>query len=55
MTPEQYSFTLALIIKPFAVLAVLTLLLLVRFAIIKYMPDSWLKRLFLIRLNKSGK
>lgn len=47
------SFAAALILKPFAALALLTALLCVRFAVIKYMPDSWLKRLFLIRLDKT--
>jgi len=41
-----------MLIKPFALLAVLGMLVLIRYGIIKYMPDGWLKRLFLIRLDK---
>jgi hypothetical protein len=52
MTPEQMSLTLAMLVKPFIILSVLALLLCVRFAIIKYFPESRLKRLLLIRLNK---
>ena len=52
MTPEQKSFALALVLKPFAALAFMTLLLAIRFAVMKYMRDGWLKRLFLVRLNK---
>jgi hypothetical protein len=52
MTPEQVSLSIALAIKPFAAIAILTALLGVRFAIIKYMPDSKLKRLLLIRVSK---
>ena len=52
MTLEQTSLVLAMLIKPFALLAVLGMLVLIRYGIIKYMPDGWLKRLFLIRLDK---
>jgi len=50
---EQTSFYLAMLIKPFAVLAILLLLACIRFAIIKYIPFGWFKRLLLIRLDKS--
>lgn len=52
MTPEQTSLVLAMLIKPFALLLVLGVLVCIRYGIIKYMPDGWLKRLFLIRLDK---
>ncbi len=52
MTNEQLSFTIAMAIKPFAWLALFALLLCVRFAVIKYFPESRLKRLLLVRLNK---
>lgn len=55
MTPEQTSLVWAMLIKPFALLAVLGLLVCIRYGIIKYMPDGRLKRLFLIRLDKSGR
>lgn len=52
MTSEQISFTLALAIKPFVLLAMLGFLLCIRFAVIKYFPEGRLKRLLLVRLNK---
>lgn len=52
MTREQISFTLALAIKPFVLLAMLGFLLSIRFAVIKYFPEGRLKRFLLIRLNK---
>lgn len=55
MTREQTSLMLAMLIKPFVLLIGLALLICVRYAIIKYMPDGWLKRLFLIRLDKAGR
>lgn len=55
MTREQTSLMLAMLIKPFVLLVGLAFLVCVRYAIIKYMPDGWLKRLFLIRLDKAGR
>jgi hypothetical protein len=55
MTREQTSLMLAMLIKPFVLLIGLAFLICVRYAIIKYMPDGWLKRLFLIRLDKAGR
>ena len=49
---EQTSFYLAMLIKPFAVLAILLLLACIRFAVIKYIPFGRFKRLLLIRLDK---
>ena len=44
------TVALALLIKPFALLAVLTALLGIRFSIIRFVPDSAFKRLLLIRV-----
>jgi hypothetical protein len=55
MTREQTSFMIAMLIKPFAVFAVLAALLCVRYAVIKYLPSGRLKRLLLIRLDKAGR
>lgn len=52
LTPEQLSLAVAMIIKPFAALALMAFLLFIRFSIIKHMPESKFKRLLLIRLNK---
>lgn len=55
MTREQTSLMIAMAIKPFVFLIGLALLVCIRYAVIKYMPDGWLKRLFLIRLDKAGR
>lgn len=55
MTDEQFSFMVATALKPFVVLIALALLLCVRFAVIKWMPEGKLKRLFLIRVKKSAR
>jgi len=52
MTPEQQSFFWAILLKPFAFLAFAAFFLGIRFAVIKYMPEGKLKRLFLIRVNQ---
>lgn len=44
------NFAIALLLKPFALFAFLALLLCVRYAIIKWMPECRLKRLLLIRV-----
>lgn len=55
MTREQTSLMIAMLIKPFAVFAVLSLLVCIRYAVIKYFPEGRLKRFFLIRLDKAGR
>ena len=44
------SFALAMLLKPFALLAMLTALLGVRFAVIRFMPAGRLKSLLLLRV-----
>ena len=55
MTREQTSFMIAMLIKPFAIFAVLAALVCVRYAVIKYFPAGRLKRFLLIRLDKAGR
>lgn len=55
MTREQTSLMIAMLIKPFAVFAVLAVLVCIRYAVIKYFPEGRLKRFFLIRLDKAGR
>lgn len=45
------STVIALLLKPFALLAILAALLAVRHAVMRWMPDSRLKRLFLLRIK----
>jgi len=45
------STVIALLLKPFALLAILTTLLAVRHAVMRWVPDSRLKRLLLLRLK----
>ncbi len=46
------SLALAMILRPFALFAVLACILLpIRYAVIKWMPDGTLKRVLLIRCN----
>lgn len=52
MTNEQLSLAIATILKPFAALAIVFLLLCIRYAVIKYWPEGFIKRLLLIRLHK---
>jgi len=44
------TFTLAMILKPFALVAFLGGLLGVRFAVIKWFPKCWLKDLLLTKV-----
>ncbi len=44
------SVALAMLLKPFVLLAFLTALLCVRFAIIKFMPECKFKRILLTRV-----
>lgn len=47
---ELSNFAIAMLLKPFALFAFLALLLCVRYAVIKLMPECRLKRLLLIRV-----
>lgn len=52
MSPENYSFVIALIIKPFAFLVVVAFLLGIRFTFAKYFPSGKLKNILLHRIGR---
>ena len=52
MTNEQWSFAIAMAVKPFALLAILGFLLVCRYLVIWYMPEGKLKNILLTRLKK---
>ncbi len=47
---EQVSFGIAMALKPLGVIIVLGALVCVRFAVIRWMPEGKIKRLFLTRV-----
>jgi hypothetical protein len=51
---EQISFGIAMLLKPFVLLAGLGMLLAVRFGCKKWLPDGKLKRLLLYSVEESG-
>lgn len=48
--PWMTSFTIAMFLKPFALVAFLGALLCVRYAVIKWFPKCWLKDLLLTKV-----
>jgi hypothetical protein len=50
LTEPQNILIASILAKPFIVLLFMGLLLCVRYAVIKYFPDCFIKRLLLIRL-----
>jgi hypothetical protein len=50
---SQDILVLSIVLKPFLVFIFLLFLLCVRYAVIKYFPDGFIKRLLLIRLYHS--
>lgn len=49
------STAIAMLLRPFAAFLLLTFLLLVRHAIIRFFPNGWLKRVLLTRVHNRGR
>lgn len=52
MRPEQWSFVLAMVFKPFAAVLFLWLAMKIAPVVMRFVPPGRLRRLLLTRLNK---
>lgn len=54
MSPEQWSFVLAMVFKPFAALLFLWVAMKIARVVMRAVPSGKLRRVLLTRLNKRG-
>lgn len=54
VTKEQWSFAIAMLLKPFAAVLFLWVAMRISRVLMRYVPEGRVKRLLLVRLNKRG-